>query len=73
MHLGILQTGRSREDLTARHGTFAAMFEAWLGPHRPGAEFSTFDVHEDRFPGAPSWGPGRWISPTPGTGAKSGS
>jgi len=50
MHIGILQTGRARQSLLERHGSFAGMFERWLAERRPGLAFSAFDVHEDGFP-----------------------
>ncbi len=50
MHIGILQTGRSREDLVERHGSFASMFEDWLGRSRAGLAFTTYDVYLEAFP-----------------------
>ncbi len=50
MHIGILQTGRSRDDLVARHGSFAAMFEDWLRRSRTGLAFTTYDVDLGAFP-----------------------
>ncbi len=50
MHIGILQTGRSSDELDARHGSFASMFEAWLGRYRPGLAFTTWNVYLGEFP-----------------------
>lgn len=47
MKICILETDRPPADLQARHGSFADMFERWLGPALPEARFSRVYVAAD--------------------------
>ncbi|MCV2866805.1 type 1 glutamine amidotransferase [Defluviimonas sp. WL0075] len=44
MRICILETDRPAEPLQAAHGTYAGMFERWLAPHLPGAEYTHIHV-----------------------------
>ncbi|MBR9865113.1 MAG: type 1 glutamine amidotransferase [Rhodobacteraceae bacterium] len=48
MKIGILQTGRSPEQLVAEHGEYGQMFQTMLANR--GFDFQTYDVIESEFP-----------------------
>ncbi|MBF9232595.1 glutamine amidotransferase-related protein [Microvirga alba] len=50
MRIGILETGRNREHLTKRHGTYIDMFSALLSAVDPSLEFTSYGVLEDEWP-----------------------
>ena len=50
MLIGILQTGDVPGALVARHGEYASMFEAWLGPE---LSYRAYAVHDGALPAGP--------------------
>ncbi|MCH8168149.1 MAG: type 1 glutamine amidotransferase [Proteobacteria bacterium] len=54
MLIGILQTGDVPEALAPRHGEYAPMFEAWLGPAGPGLAFRAYGAHHGALPAGPA-------------------
>jgi GMP synthase-like glutamine amidotransferase len=52
MKIGILQTGRSPDELRDEYGDYNEMFERLLG--RPDVHFQTFPVLMDEFPSTPA-------------------
>lgn len=50
MRIGILETGRNREHLTTRHGTYVDMFGALLRNADPSLEFTSYAALDDERP-----------------------
>lgn len=50
MRIGILETGRNREHLAERHGTYVDMFAALLSAADPSLEFTSYPVLDDQWP-----------------------
>jgi GMP synthase-like glutamine amidotransferase len=54
MLIGILETGKVPEDLTARHGEYTPMFETWLRQADPGFSFRGYAAIDGDLPGSPA-------------------
>src|SRR5262245_96536 len=50
MRIGILETGRNRNKLAARHGTYPAMFGPLLRAAGPSLTFASYAVLDDEWP-----------------------
>ncbi|WP_243375115.1 glutamine amidotransferase-related protein [Microvirga solisilvae] len=50
MRIGILETGRNREHLTERHGTYVDMFSALLRAVEPSLKLTPYAVLYDKWP-----------------------
>ena len=50
MRIGLLETGRTSAELTARHGSFPAMFRVLFGPLAPALEFRDYAALDGELP-----------------------